>query len=146
MEKMNEISIVENGVSVLSVSNSSNLQPYCSIKAENFEDRKKLFNYINSPNKKVSECINEVINLKDIYIGVVPITNEDTGEVTECMRTVLIDTDGNAYQAVSSGIFNATRNLLYICGEPSDWECPITIKFRQLKKGVNTIFTFDTQF
>lgn len=116
---------------------------YCSIVAETFEDKKILFNSMNNPEKRTGDCINEVINLRNVYVESVNCVNQDTGEVTVCPRVVLIDDNNVGYQSVSLGIFSALKKLFSTFGEPNTWDEAIPIKIKQLTKGERKILTFE---
>lgn len=116
---------------------------YCSIVAETFEDKKILFNSMNNPEKRTGDCINEVINLRNVYVESVNCVNQDTGEVTVCPRVVLIDDNNVGYQSVSLGIFSALKKLFSTFGEPNTWGEAIPIKIKQLTKGERKILTFE---
>lgn len=146
METMNNeqgVLAVQENNSVMSMSDSTHKAPYCSMRVESVEDKKKLFNYVNNPSKRVGDCINEVIEIKDIYIAEIDIVNKDTGEVSVCPRTILISSDGQSYQAVSVGVFNAIRNLIFMLGDPMTWDAPVPIKIKQITKNTNSILTFE---
>lgn len=115
---------------------------YCSFKAETLEEKAKLFNLMNSPDYRISDCINKTIYVKDVYMEVVVCTNEETGEVSNAPRVVVIDKDGVSYQSVSFGILNSVKKLMTIFGTPT-WEEPIPIVVKQVSKGKNKIYTFE---
>ena len=116
---------------------------YCSIVAETFEDKKILFNSMNNPEKRTGDCINEIINLRNVYVESVNCVNQETGEVTVCPRVVLIDDNNVGYQSVSLGIFSALKKLFSTFGEPNTWTEAIPIKIKQLTKGERKILTFE---
>lgn len=116
---------------------------YCSYVAETEEQKATLFKVMNNPEKRVADCINEVISVKDVYCEVVECKNKETGEITKCPRIVLIDSDGNGYQAVSRGVFGALSKLFQVYGEPHTWEHPIDLKVKQISKDTNKILTFE---
>lgn len=122
---------------------TSRTTAYCSLIAESPEDKAKIYNAMNNPEKRVKDCINEVISLTDVYVESVTCTNE-AGVSTVCPRVVLIDENGIGYQAVSKGIFSALKKLFGVFGEPKDWTQPINIKIKQMNRGTNkAILTFD---
>lgn len=122
---------------------TSRTTAYCSLIAETPEDKAKIYNAMNNPEKRIKDCINETISLTDVYVESVVCTNE-AGVSTTCPRVVLIDKDGIGYQAVSKGIFSALKKLFGVFGEPKDWEQPINIKIKQMNRGTNkAILTFD---
>lgn len=115
---------------------------FCSMKATTQEERAILFKAMNNPEFRISDCINMVIEVKDVYCEVVTCTEQSTGEQTKCPRIVLIDKDGKGYQAVSLGIFSALKKVMAVFGQPS-WETPIPLKIVQIKKGTKSLLTFD---
>lgn len=116
---------------------------YCSMTAETVEEKATLYNAMNNTEKRIKDCINEVIEIKDVFVEVVNCTNQETGECSRCPRTVLIDVNGVGYQAVSLGVFSALKKLFNVFGEPSEWEAPIKLKIKQISHGTKNILTFD---
>ena len=102
---------------------------YCSLASDgSMASKARIFNAVNSPDKKISDCIGETILLKDIVAHPVLLTDEETGEAIEAMRMVLVDADGISYEAVSGGLANAVQRILQIFGQPDTWEAPIPVK------------------
>lgn len=117
---------------------------YCSMTADTPESKATLYNAMNNPEKRIKDCINEVISIKDVFVEVVTLHNDETGEVTTAPRTVIIDENGVGYQAVSMGIFSALKKLFQVYGEPFNWEYPVKVKVRQISRSANkNILTFD---
>lgn len=117
---------------------------FCSMKANTAEEKAKLFSAMNNPEKRLADCINEVIKVKDIYAEVVNCTNVETGEISKVPRIVLIDEKGVGYACVSIGIFGAVKKLMQIYGVPT-WNTPIPLKVRQITKGAKKMLSLDVQ-
>lgn len=128
---------------------------YCSIQGGTHESKVAVFNASNNPKHKVGDYINKVIKVKDVLAEQVMLTKQDedgndvldaNGDpVMECApRVVLIDTDGESYQAVSTGIFNALRKAIAIFGAPT-WEDGLPCLIKQVKVGRGSMLTFDVQ-
>lgn len=115
---------------------------YCSLNVNTQKEKEHLFNIISSPTDRIANMINEIIELKDIYVETVELTNEETGEINFAPRTILIDKNGKSFECVSIGIFSALKKLFQIFGEPCIWEKPIKIKIKQIQKGTKSILTF----
>ena len=115
---------------------------YCSLNVNTQKEKEHLFNIISSPTDRIANIINEIIELKDIYVETVELTNEETGEISFAPRTILIDKNGKSFECVSIGIFSALKKLFQIFGEPCIWEKPIKIKIKQIQKGTKSILTF----
>lgn len=115
---------------------------YCSLNVNTQKEKEHLFNIISSPTDRIANMINEIIELKDLYVETVELTNEETGEIIFVPRTILIDKNGKSFECVSIGIFSALKKLFQIFGEPCIWEKPIKIKIKQIQKGTKSILTF----
>lgn len=121
----------------LEISLKNAVQSYCSFVPQTQADKVKFFNAINSPQKRLRDCVNMEIKLKDIYAERCEFVNKETGEAMPGVRIVFIDADGVSYQAASKGVFTSTQKLLQILGEPALWEEPVTVVPKQISKGVN---------
>lgn len=106
---------------------------YCSIRANSVEEKKALYNMMNSADERIADCINKVINVKDIYIESVEVKNEE-GISSIAPRIILMDTEGRTYASVSVGIYNSIRKLVQVFGEPT-WADGIPVKVVQHTKG-----------
>ena len=115
---------------------------FSSLSATTDEEKAKLFNAINNPEKRLADCINMTIKAKDLYIEVVNCTNEETGEITACPRIVIIDEKGVSYQAVSLGIYSALKKVIQIFGTPT-WNTPISLEVKQITKGTRKMLTLN---
>lgn len=132
---------------VMSVSELANPQEtamYCSLKSDgSLASKARIFNAVNSPDKKVSECIGDTIQLTDVVAHPIWLTDEKSGELVEAMRMVLVDDQGISYEAVSGGLVNAVQRILQIFGQPETWETPIPVKPIQkgTRNGLNKVTT-----
>ena len=95
---------------------------FVSFRAEDMKSKVRLFNAMNQPKYKVSDMINKKIKLKDVILMNVTM---------EGIRSVLIDADGNAYNATSNGIFSSLTNLYMIFGT-LHFEDPLEIMISQI--------------
>jgi hypothetical protein len=103
---------------------------FVSFRAEDMKSKVRLFNAMNQPKYKVSDMINKKIKLKDVILMNVTMEGED-GEQDTGIRSVLIDSDGNAYNATSNGIFSSLTNLYMIFGT-LHFEDPLEILISQI--------------
>lgn len=107
---------------------------YCSMTPETDEDRKALYNAVNAPAHRLSEYIGQTITITDVYVEVVQITNEQTGEVTTAPRIVLFG-NGESWACVSTGVFGSLKKLFAVFGTPDTWEKPVTLQVKQIERG-----------
>lgn len=122
---------------------TSRTTQYCSMRAETAEEKAVLFNAMNNPANRLGDCINQTINVKDVFVEVVNCTNEQTGEIKACPRIVLIDDKNTGYQCVSIGVFSALKKLFGVYGEPQNWEKPIPLMVKQITKGDRKMLTLN---
>lgn len=118
---------------------------FCSMRANTPQEKALLFKAMNNPDKRLGDCINMTIEVKDLYCEVVRCTNQQTGQFQDCPRMVLIDKDGVGYQAVSLGVYSAIKKVIQVFGEPS-WETPLPLTIKQITKGDRKLLTFDVKF
>lgn len=120
-------------------------QCFCSMVAKTPEEQDILFMAQNSPEKRSKDCVNEVINLRHIFVEVVFCnSNEDESVKVPCPRVVLIDNDGVGYQSVSIGMYSAVKKLMQTYGNPATWIAPKQFKIKQISKGTDkTILTLE---
>ncbi len=105
---------------------------YVSFPVTTEDEKKKLFNVMNSPDYQLADYINKEVVLKDFFVDNVAITNEETGEINTVPRSVLIDKSGKSYQCVSLGVIDSLRKLVQVYGEPSQWTAPIKLEVKQV--------------
>ena len=118
---------------------------YCSFTAGTTKEKAMLFNGMNNPDAKLSDEVNQVIAVKEIYAEMVDLADEETGEITTVPRVVLFDAEGKSHQAMSIGIFKAVKKLLDVFGEPSQWEEPIKVKIKNQSIKERKMLTFEVQ-
>lgn len=118
---------------------------FCSIVDDGSRKSKvSIYNAVNGADEKLANHIGEVLEVVDVVAHPVTLTDEETGEIFEALRTVLVTKDGKAYTAVSQGITNALARIFSIVGMPSWKEEPVKMKIKQIATGngnnkVNTI-------
>ena len=100
---------------------------YSSMKSETQDQKVALYKAQNSPDKKLKECVNMTIPLKDVYVEIIDMQDQNTGDMIKLPRIVLVDQDGVSYQAVSLGIFKCLSKIFKLFGEPHTWQTPLTV-------------------
>lgn len=110
---------------------------YCSFPMNTIEEKKKAFSIISNPEKRLSDMINKKIRMKDLFAEQVEITDENTGEIINTVRMVIVDDKGVGYACVSKGVFNSMSRLIGLIGHPSEWKEPLTIEIKSKQIGKN---------
>lgn len=118
---------------------------FCSMKANDNKSKAMLFKAMNNPEKRIGDCINTLIKVKDVYCETVQVVSNETGETEWVPRVVLIDEKGTAYQAVSMGVYSALAKVIRVFGMPT-WNEPIPIKIKQISRGERKLLTFDVEY
>lgn len=115
---------------------------YTSMKCETIEEKKALFNTINSPDHSLSEYLGKVIDIKDVFCEPVQMENLE-GETVICPRVVIVDKKGETYQSVSFGVYNALTKLMAIFGQPT-WDMDMKVEVKQINlDGGKRVFTLE---
>lgn len=116
---------------------------FCSVDPELGADAKKLiYNASNNPTHKIDDYINKTIMLKDVFVEIIELVNDTTGEMEQAPRIVLIDEKGESFQCVSNGVFGSLKKLIAIFGEPTYVE-PIPVVVKQVKVKRGTMLTLE---
>lgn len=113
---------------------------FCSMELSTDDAKSRLFNAVSNPDKKLTECANMKIALKDVYIEPQILQCRDdngnqTGEVEEVNRMILIDDKGISYTCCSKGVFNSLRRIIALYGMPNTWEKPLVITPINVSRG-----------
>ena len=100
---------------------------FTTIKVEDKKSAAKVYNAATGKCESLRENVNTVIPMKDIYIEKVYLKirddkGEETGEVQEANRMVIISEDGRNYSTCSKGVYSALKRIISIFGMPEDWE------------------------
>lgn len=111
---------------------------YCSIKDDGTRSSKvKIYNAVNNPEYVLKEHVNEVLEVVDVAAYPVELVAEETGEIVNCLRTILITKDGGTYAAVSEGVTNSLGRLFSIIGQPSWTDEPVKMKAKLINSKNN---------
>lgn len=114
---------------------------YFSGTASTQAEKVALYNATSNPDFRVKDEINVPIEVKDIYVHIVELPNDETGEIQPAPRIILIDTKGKSHVAVSQGVYNSVARIFNMVGEPKDWETPIKVVPLLINKGTRSLLT-----
>lgn len=126
---------------------------FCSLSGGTRAEKARVYNAMNNPEHRIGDCINKELFIKDVLAEMIevsrtddkdnPVLDENGEQVKDLVpRIVLIDDKGEAYQAVSTGIFNAVKKAIAVFGAPT-WDEPLHIIVKQVSLGTNKMLTFD---
>lgn len=119
---------------------------FCSIIDDGTRKSKiAIYNAVNTQDTQLADHIGEVLEIVDVVAHPVRLTDSETGEITDALRTVLIDTKGIKYGAVSAGITSSLQKIFAIVGMPSWVDEPVKMRVKQVKtnNGANKVNTIE---
>lgn len=130
-------------VSAADLANPPASAMYCSMTANTHAGKMAVFNAINSPDAKVNDYIGKQIALANIVAHPITLVDENSGEMIDALRVILVDANNKSYEAVSGGIANAVQRIIQIFGQPTEWEKPIMVEptQKQTRNGTNKVTT-----
>lgn len=135
--------MAENALATIAATNENVGKMVCSIQPTgNRKEDAKIFTALNNPEFRIANFINKRIKVANVLVEIREILNEDSGEIETVPRVVLISDEGKAYQAVSTGIFNAVKSAFHVFGA-APWEPPLEIEIKQIAVGKGSMLTFD---
>lgn len=91
-------------------------------------------------NELLADHVGEIIRIKDVVAHKVTIVDDKTGDVSDGMRTIIIDDKGKAYAATSQGVTNSLAQIFSIKGEPQTWKKPVSVKVAQKRSRTNAMY------
>lgn len=118
---------MENENKELTLFNGANNKIFCSMKVESTEEKKKLFNTLESCDLLLNDCVGQVIAIKDIYVEEKQVQDEE-GNLKTKWRTIIFDANGQTYATGSYGIYNILRKIFSIYGTPDTWSEPLEVE------------------
>lgn len=136
---MNELMNVNHDQTGLDVLTGGQATPYVSFNVDTKEDKLKLYNAMNSPEYRLADMINKPIKMVDALLIPTGIVNQETGEYSDAVRSIIIDDEGRTYAATATGIMSSLRNLYNVFGS-LHFDDPLTVVVKQVavKRG-NTL-------
>lgn len=90
---------------------------FCSIHAETQADRLDIYEAV-SNSLPLDDMVGKVVEVENVIIQPVEMTDNATGEQTVRNRIVLITPKGDAYGCTSTGVETSMKNLFAIVGCP----------------------------
>lgn len=99
-----------------------------------------IYNAVNNKGDSLDDHKGEVLEIVNFAAHPVSLVDENTGEIVNALRVVLIDKKGKNYDAVSQGIASSLQKIIAIVGmAPWDVE-PLKIKVveQKTRKGFKT--------
>lgn len=124
----------------VSILTDSNTQFFCSIPNDGTRaSQVKVYNAINNKGDSLDDHKGETLEIVDVACHPVTLLDENTGEVVNALRVILVDKNGKNYDAVSQGIVSSLQKVFAIVGQPS-YDPPLKLKVveQKTRKGFKT--------
>lgn len=121
----------------LSLVNASLNNTYCSILADDEQNKKIMINALNGCDVLLNDIVGESIVLENVFIQERETIDEKTGEVRKKYRTILIDNNGKTYATSAYGVYNSLMNVFALYGTPETWKEPKTFEVKKVKNNKN---------
>lgn len=133
-----------NAMALATIMNDQPGTSMCTIVPEpgNMEQAKTVYNAMNNPTHKLSDLINKHVTVENFLVEVTEMEDDDTGELKNAPKCVLISPDGISYLATSKGVFNSLRNACVAFGM-APWAGGIRFTVKQVKVGRGNMLTLD---
>lgn len=97
------------------------------IDTSTFDGKAKLYSALQNA-EKIADHLNEPLYMVNAVAQSVQVTDEQTGEMTNSARVIIVTDDGKAYAATSPTLLAGLNTMFSIFGTPNTWEKPIAIK------------------
>ena len=91
------------------------------------EGKIKLYSALQNA-EKLDEHLNEPLEMVNAVAQAVQVTDDQTGEVSNTVRVIIVTADNKAYAATSPTLAAGLTTLFGIFGTPNAWSEPLTIK------------------
>lgn len=98
---------------------------------------------MNSECNKLSDYLDRPINVVDAVAHEVALVSERSGEVQVCIRLVVVDSDNECYQCVSTGAWESLRRICVMLGHLPWPEGNVLIPRQRSLSGGKRMFYFD---
>lgn len=105
---------------------------YSSFTGDDFATKVAVLNAVTN-STPIADNLGKTIKLANVVVQSVEMENEQTGELANQPRVILIDDKGAAFHAISGGILKSVENLFGILGHPSTWPGPVSVQIVEEK-------------
>ena len=121
---------------------------FCSIVDDGTRKSKAdIYNALSGEGKPLVDLVGETLAIVDVVAHEIVLHDEDKGDI-HTVRVVLVDKDGNTYNAVSEGVMSSLQKIFAIVGNPSWKDDPLLIKPRLVttRNKVNKVLTLELAY
>lgn len=91
------------------------------------EGKIKLYSALQNA-EKLDEHLNEPLSMVNAIAQAVQVTDDQTGEISNTVRVIIVTADNKAYSATSPTLAAGLNTMFGIFGTPDKWTEPLNIK------------------
>nr|DAP50280.1 MAG TPA: Single stranded DNA binding protein [Caudoviricetes sp.] len=91
------------------------------------EGKIKLYSALQNA-EKLDEHLNEAMLMSNAVAQAVQVTDDQTGEISNTVRVIIVTANGKAYAATSPTLAAGLNTMFSIFGTPNTWTEPLCIK------------------
>ena len=104
------------------------------------ESQIKIYNAINGDGENLGDHLNKVIEVENFVAHPVQMVDDQTGEIIEALRIVLVTPTGETYASVANGVLSSIQKISGIIGS-APWTPALKLKAVEVKtrKGFKTM-------
>lgn len=97
------------------------------IDTSTFDGKVRLYSALQNA-EKLADHLNEPLHMVNAVAQSVQVTDEQTGEMTNSARVIIVTDDDKAYAATSPTLLAGLNTMFGIFGTPNTWKQPIAVK------------------
>lgn len=97
------------------------------IDTSTFDGKVRLYSALQNA-EKLADHLNEPLHMVNAVAQSVQVTDEQTGEMTNSARVIIVADDDKAYAATSPTLLAGLNTMFGIFGTPNTWKQPIAVK------------------
>jgi Phage Single-stranded DNA-binding protein len=114
---------------------------WASFPAKTAEDKTMLQKVLNGQHTAISDMLGKEIAVKHVCVKTVELTNEETGEVADATRLVLIGPDDEMYACTSDYAWTTLREIMSpLLYGPPPWDPALLLVCEQHRSGRKRTF------
>lgn len=102
-----------------------------SLDTTSIVNRALVLELIEGPCDRADDAIGQPFELSDYICHAVELTDPETGEVTEAVRTLLLRPNGIPIGVVSTGVLRSLGRLGWVTGHEPPWDPPLKVRLVQ---------------
>lgn len=117
---------------------------WCSLVPQNDSERNAILKALQQPDENVQETLNTPFVVANVLVQVVPILDEESGEIEDAAKVVLISPDGRSRGCWAKSILRAFQNLSALYGRPP-WVPALTVTIRARSRNNRTTYYLEAE-